>query len=250
MTDLTQTASFTPVLSHDPTNPTASKLTSKPDVETTLTSLMRVRHSVRAFLPKPVPHSLLEEVLQLAQHTASNSNCQPWQLKILTGGALLRLSSALLDAVNAGIEPTTAPIPQPYRHYRSEFGHLLYGSEGYDIPREDKEAMETARRRNYAFFNAPVGLIVCMDKSLAGVDLMCVGMYMQSISLLLAERGVACCWQVSVAGFPDVVRTELGIGEEMLVLSGGAVGYEDLGARPNGIRSARDAWREHVEFFE
>lgn len=89
-----------------------------------------------------------------------------------------------------------------------------------------------------------------MDKSLADVDVMCVGMYMQSLSLLLAERGVACCWQVSVAGYPDVVRKELGIGEDMLVLSGGAVGYEDEGARPNGIRSARDGWRECVEFVE
>ncbi|KAF1933997.1 oxidoreductase [Didymella exigua CBS 183.55] len=224
--------------------------TSKPGADTTLTSLMRTRHSARAFLPTPVPHSLLQEVLQLAQQTASNSNCQPWHVKILTGGALQRLSSALLDAVKAGVEPTTEPIPEPYDHYRSESGHLLYGPDGYDIAREDKGAAETALLRNYAFFNAPVGLFFCMDKSLADVDLMCVGMYMQSLSLLLAERGVACCWQVSVAGYPNVVRTELKIGDEMLILSGGAMGYEDLGARPNGFRTARDAWREHVSFFE
>lgn len=178
---------------------------------------MRTRHSTRAFLSKPVPQDLLYEVLELAQQTASNSNCQPWRLKILTGSALHRLSSALLAAVSSGVEPTTAPIPEHYRHYRSAFGHLLYGPEGYNIPRSDKEAMETARRRNYTFFNAPVGMIICMDKSLADVDVMCAGMYMQSLSLLLAERGVACCWQVSVAGYPDVVRKELGIGEDMLV---------------------------------
>ncbi|KAF3045427.1 hypothetical protein E8E12_003016 [Didymella heteroderae] len=226
------------------------KSTSTPGTATTVTSLMRTRHSVRSFWPTPVPRDLLRQVLALAQQTASNSNCQPWRLKILTGDALQRLSSALLEAVKAGVEPTTAPIPEHFKHYRSEFGHLLYGSEGYDIPREDREAAETARRRNYKFFDAPVGMIIYIDKSLADVDVMCVGMYLQSLSLLLAERGIACCWQVSVAGYPDVVRKELRIGDEMLVLSGGAVGYEDVNARPNGIRSARDVWQDHAEFVE
>jgi nitroreductase len=226
------------------------KPTSTSGADNTLTSLMRTRHSVRTFLPNPVPRDLLHDVFSLAQQTSSNSNCQPWRLKILTGSALQRLSSALLDAVKAGADPTTAPIPEHFKHYRSEFGHMLYGPEGYDIARGNKEAMETARRRNYAFFDAPVGMVVYMDRSLADVDVMCVGMYMQSVSLLLGERGVACCWQVSVAGYPDVVRRELGIGGEMVVLSGGAVGYEDVGARPNAIRSSRDAWGDHVEFVE
>lgn len=221
-----------------------------PRATPTVTSLMRDRHSVREFLCKPVPRDLLRQVLDLAQQTASNSNCQPWRLKIITGDAFKRLSSALLDAVKAGVEPTTAPIPEHFKHYRSVFGHLLYGPEGYDISREDKEAAETARRRNYKFFDAPVGLIVYMDRSLAEVDVMCVGMYMQSLSLLLGERGVSCCWQVSVAGYPDVVRKELGIGDEMLILSGGAVGYENEGARPNRIKSVKDAWNDHVEFVE
>lgn len=221
-----------------------------PGTTPTVTSLMRDRHSVRTFLPTPVPRDILRQSFALAQQTASNSNCQPWRLKILIGDALQRLSSALLDAVKAGIEPNTAPIPGNFRHYRSEFGHLLYGPEGYNIPKEDKDAAEIARCRNYKFFDAPVGMIVYMDKSLADVDMMCVGMYMQSLSLLLGERGVSCCWQVSIAGYSDVVRKELGIGDEMLILSGGAVGYEAEGAKPNRIRSARDAWSDHVEFVE
>jgi len=226
------------------------KSASTPRITPTVSSLMRDQHSVRTFLWKPVPRDLLRQTCALAQQTASNSNCQPWRLKIVTGEALKRLSSALLDAVRAGLEPTTAPIPEKYKHYRSEFGHLLYGPEGYNIKREDKQAAEIARCRNYNFFHAPVGVIVYMDKSLADVDVMCVGMYMQSLSLLLGERGVSCCWQVSVAEYPDVVRKELGIGDDMLILSGGAVGYESEGARPNEIRSARDAWNNHVEFVE
>jgi hypothetical protein len=72
----------------------------------------------------------------------------------------------------------------------------------------------------------------------------------QSLCLLLAERGVASCVQVSVAGYPDVVRKELGIGEGMSVLSGIAVGFEDEGSRLNRLRVVRDGVKECVEFVE
>jgi nitroreductase len=109
--------------------------------------------------------------------------------------------------------------------------------------------MEAARRRNYTFFDAPLAIIVCMDKQLAEVDVMCVGMYVQALCLLLAERGVASCVQVSVAGYPDVVREELRIEEGMNVLSGIAVGFEDEGARLNRLRVERDAVAKCVEFM-
>lgn len=216
----------------------------------TLTSLMETRHSSRFFLPTPVPPQLLRSALSLAQRAPSNSNLQPWRLKILTGSALNRLSTALLSAVSSGALPCTALIPEPYRHYRSALGKALYGPNGYDVAREDKEGMEAARRRNYSFFGAPVGMVVCMDRSLDQVDVMCVGMYVQALCLLLAERGLGSCVQVSVAGYPDVVREVCGIGEDMEVLSGIAVGWEDEGSMLNRLDMGRDAWRDCVEFVD
>ncbi len=110
--------------------------------------------------------------------------------------------------------------------------------------------MEKARRRNYAFVGAPLGMIVCMDRRLADVDVMCVGMYVQTLCLLLAERGVASCVQVSVAGYPNVIRKELGIGEGTLVLTGIAAGYEDEDVRLNQLAVERDGWWKAVEFVE
>lgn len=215
-----------------------------------LTSLMLARHSTRSFLPCPVPMPLLHSALSLAQRTPSNSNLQPWRLKIVTGHALYRLSAALLAAVASGAAPSTAPIPDTYRHYRSALGRELYGPRGYAVSRDDKEGMEKARRRNYEFFGAPLGIIVCMDGRLDEVDVMCVGMYVQTLCLLLAERGLGSCVQVSVAGYPGVVREMLGIGEEIKVLSGIAVGYEDAGVGLNALEVGRDAWGDCVEFFK
>jgi nitroreductase len=211
---------------------------------------MRTRHSTRFFHPTPIPQPLLSSALHLAQNSPSNSNIQPWRLKILRGATLSHLATALTTAVTSGRTPTTEPLPDAYRHYRSALGKALYGPDGYDIPRSDAEGMERAQLRNYSFFGAPVGVVVCMDKGLAQVDVLSVGMYLQSLCLLLAERGVGTCVEASVAGYPDVVRETLGIGEEMLVLVGMAVGFEDERERVNGVRMERDEVGDTVEFFE
>jgi len=101
-----------------------------------------------------------------------------------------------------------------------------------------------------SFFCAPVGIIVCMDGRLDEVDVMCVGMYVQTLCLLLAERGLGSCVQVSVVEYPGVVREALGIVEETKVLCGIAVGYEDARVGSNALEVGRDAWGDCVEFFE
>jgi nitroreductase len=169
-----------------------------------VTSLLSSRHSTRAFLDLPVPRSILEEVLTLSQHSPSNSNLQPWRVKILTGAALSRLNTALVSTAQSGVQPSTEPIPESYRHYRSALGKQLYGPGGYDIKREDKEGMEKARLRNYGFFGAPCGMVVYMDEGLAQVDVLSTGMWVQSVCLLLAEQGIGTCVEASVAGYGEV----------------------------------------------
>jgi nitroreductase len=165
-----------------------------------VTKILSSRHSTRAFLKTPVPRAVLEKVLADAQHAPSNSNLQPWRLKVVTGNALQRLTSSLVSTVSSG----TPSAVESYRHYRSALGKQLYGPEGYDIPRADEKRMREAQLRNYKFFDAPCAFIVCMDQSLAQVDVLSTGMYLQALCLLLAEYGIATCVQVSVAGYPQV----------------------------------------------
>jgi nitroreductase len=169
-----------------------------------VSKLLSSRHSTRAFLKTPVPRAVLEKALATSQYAPSNSNLQPWRLKVVTGNALQRLTSSLVSAVSSGTPSSVQPIPESYRHYRSALGKQLYGPEGYDIPRTDEERMRKARMRNYMFFDAPCAFIVCMERSLAQVDVLSIGMYLQALCLLLAEEGIATCVEVSVAGYPQV----------------------------------------------
>ena len=54
---------------------------------------------------------------------------------------------------------------------------------------------------------------------------MTVGMFVQTFLLALTERGLSSCCEVSVVGYPEIIRAELDIPEELSILSGLAVGY-------------------------
>ena len=50
--------------------------------------VVSARRSVRAFLPKPVPQAVLDEVFTLAGTSPSNCNCQPWITPVVSGAAI------------------------------------------------------------------------------------------------------------------------------------------------------------------
>ena len=61
------------------------------------------RRSVRGFLPDAlVPNDTLKEVLQLAQHTPSNCNVQPWRVFVAEGARRDTLSQRLLAELDGG----------------------------------------------------------------------------------------------------------------------------------------------------
>jgi hypothetical protein len=68
-----------------------------------------------------------------------------------------------------------------------------------------------------------------MHRDLDLVDALGVGAFLQTFMLALTARGVGSCVQVSIAGYPDVIREQLGISEEMRILCGVSIGYA-LGA--------------------
>ena len=66
-----------------------------------------------------------------------------------------------------------------------------------------------------------------MHRDLDYVDALGVGMFLQTFLLALTARGLGTCVQVSIAGYPETVREQLGIGEELRILCGLAIGYPD-----------------------
>lgn len=198
------------------------------------------------FLPdKPVPRELVDEALELAMRAPSNSNVQPWRLYFASGARRDRLVAALLAAASVEL-PVTTGLPESYLPLRRELGALVYGAMG--VAREDAAGRRTAQLRNWEFFRAPLAGVVCMHRDLGLVDSLGVGMFVQTFLLALTERGLATCTQVSIAAFPDILRAELGIPEELTVLCGLAVGYGDEGFAANHLHTPRSPVADHVVF--
>lgn len=212
-----------------------------------LESLARDRRSIRYFLPKPVPTELLHSCLRTAQLSPSNSNTQPWRLYLATGAALDRIRDALMAAAQVG-GPQIAPLHDAFNHFRSAFGKKLYGPLGYNISREDTETRRKLVLRNYEFFGAPIAGVVCYDKRLGEpCDLMGVGMWLQTLMLALTEKGLGSCAQVSVAGYPEVMRKEMAIEEGHEIIIGLAIGWPDFMHPVNTVVGDRSDWRDNVK---
>ncbi len=213
-----------------------------------LEDTIRDRRSTRLFLPdKPVPKELLIEALELAVRAPSNSNIQPWRVVFNAGAARDRLVEALLEEATKG-EPQVPPLPDEFRHFRSDLGAILYGTMG--VPRHDVEARRIAVLRNWEFFRAPVGAIVCMHRDLDYVDALGVGMFLQTFLLGLTARGLGSCVQVSIAGYPDVIREQLGIAEDMRILCGVSIGYPDPEFPANSLEVPRSPLEDNVRFVD
>ncbi len=205
---------------------------------------IKSRISTRAFLDRPVDEALVREVLDIARWSPSGGNLQPWRVHVLMGPARERLVETVREAVAKnpmGDEGELAVypkgLPEPYRTRRFEIGEAMYAL--LDIPREDKMARLAWLARNYEFFGAPVGLFFSLDRIFDKGQWVHLGMFMQSIALAAAEKGLATCMQEAWCVRAKTVSDFLGLGDGEQLYCGMALGYPDPDAAVNALRSER-----------
>jgi nitroreductase len=135
-------------------------------------------------------------------------------------------------------------------HRERQFGsaNALYTSLG--IPREDKKARQMAMIRNWQFFDAPHAVFFTMDKYLDIMGAVDLGIYAQSLGLLLNEHGISNCMQGALGQFPDPVREILQLPEERGILFGMSFGYADDSADANNTRTDRADIDTAVAFYD
>ncbi len=215
----------------------------------------RTRRSIRAYKTDLVPHETLRDIVALGRHAPSGSNIQPWRVHVLTGATLQRVGSAIRQAFLTD-EPGhvrdydyyTDPVVEPYLARRRECGWGLYGILG--IGRGDHEKSKVYRASNYIFFGAPAGLIFTIDRKLEKGSWLDYGMFLQTLMLAARARGLHTCPEASIASYPDIVRRELGLGQERVVICGMAMGYADADAVVNTFQPPRIVLEEYATFLD
>lgn len=215
----------------------------------------RTRRSVRAYRPEAVAPAVLREIVELGRHAPSGSNIQPWHVHVLTGATLRRVGTAIQTAFlndepghHRDYDYYTDPVVEPYLARRRACGWGLYGTLG--IGKGDHEKSKAYRAGNYTFFGAPAGLVFTIDRDLEKGSWLDYGMFLQTLMLAARARGLHTCAEASIASYPDIVRRELGLGREWVVVCGMAMGYADHDAVVNTFQPGRIALDEYAVFLD
>jgi nitroreductase len=215
------------------------------------------RHSIRAFLPRPVPRETIEDMLRVAARAPSGTNTQPWQVSVLTGQALATLSAKVCAAFDdpgesAKHQEAYAYYPtqwqSPYIERRRKVGWDLYGLLG--IAKTDKSAMHRQHRRNYEFFGAPVGLMFSIDRVMQQGSWLDYGMFLQSLMVAARARGLDTCPQAAWCQYHRIVAEQLGWGPERMLVCGMALGWADTAAVENTLVTERESVASFVHFVD
>ncbi len=211
------------------------------------------RRSIRAFTDQAVDQSLLERVLERAQRAPSGGNTQPWHGIVLTGDPLQRLISRVALELPRGRE-AFAPeydvyppgLDGAYEQRRRGIGEDMYGA--LAIPREDKMQRLMWFARNFQAFGAPVLMLVHTPKYMGPPQWSDIGMWLQTIMLLLREEGLDSCPQEAWAVYAPQIREMVAIPEDHIFFCGMAIGYRDPDAPVNTFPVPRAPLRESIRW--
>ncbi|MBI4273177.1 MAG: nitroreductase [Rhizobiales bacterium] len=202
------------------------------------------RFSCRAFLPTPIPLDIVRDILERAARAPSGGNVQPWRVSALTGDPLEKLKASIrarpeLLPRGEGAEYDIYPpnLKEPYEERRRDVGAKLYQAIG--VKREDRPGRYRQYARNFAFFDAPVGLFIFIDRSMGPPQWSDLGGYIQTVMLLARDRGLHTCGQEAWTHWHKTVYSLLDIPPHFILFCGIALGYADESVPINKWRAPR-----------
>lgn len=208
------------------------------------------RQSIRAFTDKPVPRTLIEEILAVASRAPSGANTQPWKTYVLQGAVkdslidkvcaahdALRVNRSLAAEYTEAFDYYPRTWVSPFIDRRRENGWGLYGLLG--LERGNKDGMHAQHQRNFRYFGAPVGLMFTVNTIMGSGSLMDYGGFLQSIMIAARARGLDTCPQAAWNSYGKIILPHIGAGEDEMIVCGMALGYADESALVNTFRTPR-----------
>ena len=193
----------------------------------------------------------MQHVFGLAQLSPSNCNIQPWRIFVASGAARDRLRQVMIEHAMRGTPPNPDfeypdRFDEPFRKHQIACAVTLFNEMG--IGRDDKPGRNLALLRNFELFDAPHVAFLGMNRQFKEPVALDLGIYLQTLMLAMTASGIACCPQGSMRSYPDIVRREFGIPQDIGILVGLSFGYEDPSVAANRTRIDRSPLGENVVF--
>ena len=190
------------------------------------------RRSVRGFLARPVPPGVLRRALNAALQAPSGGNLQPWHVYVLSGAKLDDLKARVRKRVSAGdrgdvppVPPYPLPLPDCYAQRLDDMGWRRYGAVG--VARDDWEGRTQVRAGNWDCWGATTALFCYLDRTMLPPQWMDVGMFLQSVMLLLRAEALDTCPQIAWAEYHESVAEVIDPPRNLVLACGMSIGYGD-----------------------
>jgi nitroreductase len=218
-----------------------------------VTEAVTSRRSVRAYLDKPVEQEVLRRLLETAQNAPSGGNTQPWNASVLTGAPLAKLLATVAEVLpqgSAAHKPEYAIYPPgldgAYEQRRRGIGEAMYAA--LEIPRDNKMARLMWFAKNFRAFDAPVLMLIHTPSYMGPPQWSDIGMWLQTVMLLLREAGLDSCGQEAWAIYSKQIRECVDIPDDHIFFCGLAIGYRDPDAAVNKFPVPRAALDEAIRW--
>ncbi|MFC1987124.1 nitroreductase [Chloroflexota bacterium] len=209
------------------------------------------RRSIRSFISDPVPKKTLLKILEVATRAPSSSNTQSWEIFVAGGKVLENIRQAYVGRLEKSIEGKSEIAGTGRDKLPSR---MLEGINQLRVERAKAEGLDPAAgnslnsERGTRFFGAPIVLVLCMNRIMSLFSTYDLGLLTENILLAAQNFDLGSIIAGAIVRHPDILRKELGIPDELLIVEGIALGSPDKQARVNTFRSSRRPIQEVVTF--
>ncbi|MGZ4905023.1 MAG: nitroreductase [Halobacteriota archaeon] len=210
------------------------------------------RFTVRAFKPDPIDTDTILQIMSAATRAPSSGNTQPWELFVVGGEMLNRIRRSYEENFHKDV-PTKPDIPAPAewppalerRIQESRAARLR----ALGVAGDGTAVRHAMTERAHQFFGAPIVAFLCMDRTLTSWSVFDLGLLAQSIMLAAQHFSVDSAPAFLFVAYPDVIRKQVGIDDDLSIVMGVALGYRDTHSPENQYRSSRRPVRDVVHLY-
>ena len=212
------------------------------------------RRSIRGYKPDPIPRDVLEEIIHIAKQAPSSMNTQPWHFHVLTGEPLERIRKGNTEKMMSGSSvdreiKLNHGYEGPHRERQVEIAVQLFEAMG--IARDDKERRLDWVMRGFRQFDAPVSIVITVDKALADDTIAHFDCGAATYGLVLAawSKGIGSVINGQGIMQSSVVRENANIPEDQVIMTCVAMGYPDETFVANDVKSRRSPNEQVASFI-
>jgi nitroreductase len=203
-------------------------------------SAMTNRQSARAYLPKPVARTDIEDIFRYAGRAPSAINLQPWEYVIVYGEEKDRLVQRLKRThaerkITCG-PGTEKPLPDIFKNRSRRASQAMapkVAEMGFEFNRFVEEG-------SCSFYGAPVAIIVTLNRLFPKIRYLDVGLSVSYLLLAAQAKGLATCPIGLITAYGDEIAETLDISDNREIVLGIALGYADPRSPINRFKTERE----------